>query len=168
MRMLHSSEMIPLTIDCICIDVFYSIRNRAVSQLVILKVNFLLNSPVVEIRLFGFKLRTANAVKNKPGNSIKMPRIRTNSITYPPLSFLSMFTWRCASIRHFLIDRTARYIGIYLCALKSTPAFLACAHRSFVCSLYSFPSLIKCVPHWRNSKDTFLRMHCSLISSTQA
>ena len=98
MCMLYSLEIIPLTIDCICIAIFYSVRNRAIFQLVILKVNFLLNSPVVEIRLFGFKLRIANTVKNRPGNSIKMPKTRKNSVLYPPLPFLSMFTWRCASI----------------------------------------------------------------------
>lgn len=52
--------------------------------------------------------------------------------------------------------------------LKSISASRACLHRSFVCSLYSFPSFMKWVPHWRNSKLTFLRMHCSRISSTQS
>ena len=53
-------------------------------------------------------------------------------------------------------------------ALKSIPAFRAWGHRSFVCNLYCLPSLMKCVPHWRNSKDTFCRMHCSRKESTQS
>ena len=53
-------------------------------------------------------------------------------------------------------------------ALKSIPAFRAWAHRSLVFNLYSLPSLMKCVPHWRNSKDTFCRMHCSRKESTQS
>ena len=40
MCMLYPLEMIPLTIDCICIAVFYSVWNRAIFQLVILKIYF--------------------------------------------------------------------------------------------------------------------------------
>ena len=80
MRMLYSLEMIRPTIDCICIGIFDSIWNRAIFQLVILKVFFLVSSPVAEMRLLGFLLRIANPAKNRPGSSIKMPKTRKNSI----------------------------------------------------------------------------------------
>ena len=47
-------------------------------------------------------------------------------------------------------------------------ALRACAHRSLTCSVYIRPSLMKCVPHWRNSKCVPARRHCSRRSSTQS
>ena len=88
---LYTAKEVRFSVDDICIGIFYSIRNRAAFQFIVLKVLFFVSSPVIVIRLFGFKLRIANAAKKRPGSSTKMPKTRKNSILYPPVSNFSIF-----------------------------------------------------------------------------
>jgi hypothetical protein len=57
-----------------------------------------------------------------------MPKTRKNSMLYPPLPFLSMFTWRCASIGQIQVCLTDENILSQLIGKDKgagIPAFLS-------------------------------------------